>query len=295
MALAYCGTCGNPVHAAFCSVCGRPAPSGLTPEQTATQVPAAVPPVVVPPPDVAPPVYVPPRPTPLPGGQPGLATGTRPARPAWLLPVLSSVLVVALAAVGYVLWGARNGGPAGAVATGAVGGTVGAAPTAANPAVTSAPPKSQAPTPSSTPPPSSTPAPTPPVDPRQAAYDRLEELVRQDSTKNVVRGQWVAQLASKYEGIVDPLVRTQPYTVPEILAEHEALRSHPEFGPSVRLLHQGDWGRAPAHNPPMWVTVADFDARSAAAVRAWCESRFPQRGKALENVCYARQLTPRGT
>jgi hypothetical protein len=141
----------------------------------------------------------------------------------------------------------------------------------------------------------SAPPSTPPPDPRRAASDRLEELARQDATRNVVRGQWVAQLASKYEGIVDPLVRPEPFTLPEILAEHEALRLNPVFGASVRLLRQGDWGRAAAHDPPMFVTVADINAGSADAVRAWCEAHFAQRGRALENVCYVRQLTPRGS
>ena len=133
------------------------------------------------------------------------------------------------------------------------------------------------------------------MDPRRAASDRLEELLRQDATRHVVRGQWVAQLASKYEGIVDPLVRPEPFTLPEILAEHEALRSNPVFGASVRLLQQGDWGRAAAHDPPMFVTVADINAGSADAVRAWCQAHFAQRGRALENVCYVRQLTLRGS
>ncbi len=161
------------------------------------------------------------------------------------------------------------------------------APGAAQPA----PPRSVTVTPTPAPAPSS----PPPVDPRQAAIDTLERLVAQDAASRPVRGQWVAQLASKYEGIHDDLVRPEPYTVPEILAEHQALRGNPVFGSSVRLLHQGDWGRIGPHDPPMWVTVVDLNAPSAAVVRSWCEAHFSERGKALENVCMPRQLTRKGS
>ena len=109
-----------------------------------------------------------------------------------------------------------------------------------------------------------------------------------------MRGQWVAQLASKFEGIYDPMVRAEAYTLPEIVAEHQALRNNPVFGSSVRLLRQGDWGKIGPHDPTMWVTVADIDAPSAAVARSWCEAHFTQRGKALENVCMPRQLTVKG-
>lgn len=142
----------------------------------------------------------------------------------------------------------------------------------------------------------STPTPTPPVatptaDPLGAAYAQLEALVAQDATLPTVRGQWVAQLSSKSRGVVDTTLQPGPFTIPDILAEHLRLRHDPNYGPLVRLVHLGDWGGLATPASPMWVTVGDINARSSAEVSTWCEATFPQRGKALDNVCLARQLT----
>ena len=138
----------------------------------------------------------------------------------------------------------------------------------------------------------STPTPTPIVDPAVAAKAQLEALVAKDALLPTVRGQWVAQLSSKSEGMVDTTLQPGPFTVPDILAEHLRLRSNPSYGSVVRLLHLGDWGGLATPASPMWVTVADINAGSSAEVTTWCEAHFSQRGKALENVCMAAQLTP---
>jgi len=134
-----------------------------------------------------------------------------------------------------------------------------------------------------------TPTPTPIVDPAVAAKVKLEALVAKDAA-TTVRGQWVAQLSSKSEGIVDTTLQPGPFTVPDILAEHLRLRSDPGYGSLVRLVHLGDWGSLAAPASPMWVTVADINVSSSAEVTAWCEAQFSQRGKALDNVCFPRQL-----
>jgi hypothetical protein len=115
-------------------------------------------------------------------------------------------------------------------------------------------------------------------------------LVAKDASTPTVRGQWVAQLSSKTEGIVDKTLQPGPFTVPQILAEHLRFRGDQSFGSLVRLVHLGDWGRLATPASPMWVTVADIDATSAADVTAWCESHFSQRGKSLDNVCLASRL-----
>jgi len=115
-------------------------------------------------------------------------------------------------------------------------------------------------------------------------------LVAKDASRPTVRGQWVAQLSSKSEGIVDTTLQPGPFTVPDILAEHLRLRSDPEYGSLVRLVHLGDWGSLATPTSPMWVTVADIDASSRAQVNRWCQAHFSQRGKALDNVCLASQL-----
>ncbi len=300
-----CGTCGENASGRFCGACGAPLPG--QPRELSPH-PPPYPPALAD--DVTVPRYAAPlRPGPVvvAAGSPGPAQafggGISPGAPAprarapWVVPILVTVLVLTLGIGGYVVFGRVTAGAA------ASGGSAGSAAHAEPPATAAGAPRQPVPSAAPSASPSGTASPTapsmppstPPPDPRRAASDRLEELARQDATRNVVRGQWVAQLASKYEGIVDPLVRPEPFTLPEILAEHEALRSNPVFGASVRLLHQGDWGRAAAHDPPMFVTVADINAGSADAVRAWCQAHFAQRGRALENVCYVRQLTLRGS
>jgi len=132
--------------------------------------------------------------------------------------------------------------------------------------------------------------PTPTVAPEEAAEAQLEAFVAEDAARPTVRGQWVAQLSSKSEGIVDTALQPGPFTLPDIIAEHLRLRGDPEYGSLVRVLHLGDWGSHPAGASPMWVTVADIDAGSSAEVNTWCEAHFSQRGKALSNVCLPSQL-----
>lgn len=134
----------------------------------------------------------------------------------------------------------------------------------------------------------STPSPTPLS--RDAAIFALEDLVSKDAGLDPVRGQWVAQLSSKYEGVVDTSQQATPFTPTDILAEIERLRANGEYGSSIRVVHQGDWGGSTARATPMWVTFADLDLTSRNEVVAWCESHFTQRGKALLNACYPREL-----
>ncbi len=150
-----------------------------------------------------------------------------------------------------------------------------------------------APSPRVAPSPSPTPSPTPPSPEqlRATAIDTLEAMVVNDRARNPIRGQWVAQLASKYEGVSDPLQQSTPFTVPQILDEVNRLRSNPDYGSLVRVVHQGDWGNSTAGPLTMWVTFADIDYPSKADVQAWCEARFTQRGDELSDVCDPRQMT----
>ncbi len=128
---------------------------------------------------------------------------------------------------------------------------------------------------------------------RAAAYHTLQHMVAADARKDPVRGQWVAQLASKYEGVVDKRQQSTPFTVPQILAEVNRARHNPEYGSTVRVLHQGDWAGSTAGSRVMWVTVADLDLTSRDEVVTWCRHHFRQRGAALLDVCYPRQLLPK--
>lgn len=133
-------------------------------------------------------------------------------------------------------------------------------------------------------------APSPTQASRDMAISALEDLVATDAALDPIRGQWVAQLSSKYEGVVDKTQQATPFTPTGILAEIDALRANGEYGSTIRVVHQGDWGDSKAHTPPMWVTFADLDLSSRDEVVAWCESHFPQRGKALLNACYPREM-----
>jgi len=125
---------------------------------------------------------------------------------------------------------------------------------------------------------------------RTLALTTLDEMVLADRALRPVRGQWVAQLASKFEGVVDTSQQSAPFTVPQILDEVELHRGNPEYGHLVRLILQGDWGKSEAGSQPLWVTVVDLDYSNREAVLAWCEDHFTQRGEDLLNVCYPREL-----
>lgn len=151
-----------------------------------------------------------------------------------------------------------------------------------------------APTDSQTPPETTTPTPTETVlteeEERSIALTTLDDMVLADRARQPVRGQWVAQLASKFEGVVDTSRQPEPFTIPQILDEVVAHRSNPEYGELVRVILQGDWGKSEPGPKTLWVTVADLDFDSRETALAWCGDHFSQRGEDLLNVCYPRQL-----
>lgn len=125
-------------------------------------------------------------------------------------------------------------------------------------------------------------------------------LLTQESTaeRDAVRleGQWVAQLASKYVGIVDPLqvndAGEHRFTARDIYAEHVALQSR-ITGARVLLLDSRTFGtRRSNEGQPYWVTVAtDASFASADKIVTWCAAQFPElAGTALNNQCFATQI-----
>ena len=150
------------------------------------------------------------------------------------------------------------------------------------------------PTADATPTPPPPPKPTPkPKTARQQRADALAALNRMraaDAQRDPIRGQWVAQLASKFEGVKDSSQQATPFTVPQILAEVNRLKRNPKDDSPVLLVLQGDWGGSKARAKPLWVTFADISASSRDEAVAWCESHFEQRGKRLLAVCYPREM-----
>lgn len=120
----------------------------------------------------------------------------------------------------------------------------------------------------------------------QAARDGSRQQVTLD-------GHWAAQLASKYDGIVDPLQTTasgsHTFAYPDILTEYQQLRA--AHGDSVIVLHGTDFGRQVQRSKPVFVTLYDGGFSSSAQAQAWCARAFPGvTGKALANKCVPRSL-----
>lgn len=141
--------------------------------------------------------------------------------------------------------------------------------------------------------------PTPTADSEQTALDDLNRLHDQDLTALTFSGQWVAQMASKTVGILDPLQSTRngthTFLAADILWEHQQLREGDNSGADVRLLISTDYGQRHTYEgKPLWVTVAmDPAYNSSADVEAWCARRFATlNGDALNNACVPRQLNP---
>lgn len=137
--------------------------------------------------------------------------------------------------------------------------------------------------------------------PAPSALDRLLAYRTTSLTGLVLDGRWVAQLASKYDGVVDPTQTagdgSHTFHLPDILAEHERLRSDPRFaGVRMLLLGGGDFGVNTTYSQPLWVTLADPGGLAdKAAVTAWCAAHFPgQTPQSLPGVCYPRHLSPPG-
>lgn len=208
--------------------------------------------------------------------------------------ILGGIAIAALIGMGgYLAFGSDDGPDTLAIATNTNPGVVipSTTPTteADGPTVTETSPATEI-TPTETDTPSPTPPSLTPDEERLAALATIEDLVSADRATDPIRGQWVAQLASKYEGVVDKSQQPTPFTIPQILAEAEALKSNPDYGSLVRVVHQGDWGQSEAPAKTLWVTFADLDASSRSAIVDWCEGHFMERGQSLLNVCYPRQL-----
>lgn len=149
--------------------------------------------------------------------------------------------------------------------------------------------------PSSAPPLPSAP---PTVDPQAAAQAELQQERDQDIARVPLQGQWVAQLASKYDGVTDPAQTTASgshvFRTADILQEFQRLQQQDAGGASIFLLLSTDYGsRQLANGHVLWVTFADAGFSSQADVTGWCSVNFaPLSGKALLDVCSARQLLP---
>ncbi len=232
---------------------------------------------------------------PPPGGSPGSSSGSK------ILGALAGVLAALLIGVGVWWMTQRSGETNEAVGPPPTAPTQGVSPTPSQP--TSAQPAPENPPVVVNPPPTGA-GPGPRTDgatqdPNAAANAAsLAELrAARDSTVRGVSldGRWVAQLASKYDGVVDPLQTTDAgshtFRYPDILAEHQRIRA--ERGDGVILLNGTDFGRQVARAKEVWITLYDGGFGTEAGAKAWCASAFPNlSGKELANHCVPRSLRP---
>jgi hypothetical protein len=145
--------------------------------------------------------------------------------------------------------------------------------------------------------PPSTSASTPTLGGDALAVAQLQGIRDRDLRRVRFEGQWVAQLAAKYFGVVDPLQTTasgsHTFMPADVLAEYRQLRSR--FGERVVLLLGTD--HSPRVTAPsgarLWVTSFTGRFRTEREVQDWCERAYPQlSGTALADHCVPRRFTP---
>ncbi len=289
-----CRLCGSEVSGAYCTVCGTPADESAGPEYAGQES--------------AGPGFAGPggsQTSPMPSSTPALAPPGQPYTPPQPrrgpgLPILAAVLALAVLLVGFLVVQRQLAGTA-----------VAPTPTVATPAVpstrtTTSPPVTVPPIPtvavSATPTPSG-PSTTPPVvtvPVVTASPDEMLQLTAAASRPQLdaaVAGHaWVAQLASKYVGITDPLQTTatgsHTFGAADILAEHLALAGRAKDA-TVILADSRTYGaKSNMEGQAYWRTMALSPAfTDALVVTDWCTRTFPElSGDALHNQCMPVQL-----
>ncbi|WP_211841740.1 hypothetical protein [Rudaeicoccus suwonensis] len=105
-------------------------------------------------------------------------------------------------------------------------------------------------------------------------------------------GDWDAQVASQYVGVVDSSIQPGPMSATDILNYSNSFADNPSYGSLVRVVAQNDFGQISSDPRQVWITLVDLQATTESAVQSWCEANFPQRGTALEEKCVPRQMLP---
>ncbi|GID31991.1 hypothetical protein [Paractinoplanes brasiliensis] len=133
----------------------------------------------------------------------------------------------------------------------------------------------------------------------EAALAELEELAAQGLTQVSFRGQYAAQIASKYPGIHDKLQTTaagsHTFTAADIRDEHRQLASaHSSPEHPVILLRSTDYGkRQQVNGRHLWVTFAIGDFPDRQSVLDWCDNQFAElTADERANQCAVRKLNP---
>lgn len=132
----------------------------------------------------------------------------------------------------------------------------------------------------------------PSVTPQQALTDQRDA----DVPTLTLDGHWVAQLASKFDGVTDPRQEapdgTHTFRLADILAEHQGFRSR--FGDGIKLIGGDDMGKRSGRLVATWTTIYDPGSfADESSVASWCLSAFPRlTGNDLGDVCLPRPSSP---
>ncbi len=149
-------------------------------------------------------------------------------------------------------------------------------------------------------PPTTLPTAPPAVDPQASAKAVLIDTRAADLSRFSTNGQWLIQLNSKWNGLVDPAQTaangTHQFFYSDILIQYQDLRSR--FGDRVLLVQSVDLGKQISYagkpaGEPLWVVVYDpGNLGSVEDARSWCRASFPGlTASALANVCYPKQAS----
>ena len=133
----------------------------------------------------------------------------------------------------------------------------------------------------------------------EGALAELQRLRDEGLSEVSFDGQYAAQIASKYPGIVDPLQTTttgsHTFGATDILDEHRALRdAHGSADHPVILLKSTDYGkRQMVGTHFLWVTFAIGEFPDRQSVLDWCDDQFADlSAEQRANQCAARRLEP---
>ena len=289
--MAYCGECGSPADGKFCRACGARVVEGTGLGGSGLGEPAAR------------------------DDYDDYGYDSYDEQPVFVReePVIQPRSMVAGALVAVVLGGAAIAAYSATRGDDSSDGAAAAVTTTAPPARTTTAPAPPASTPrpsatrttatTSTPPPatfsnppsatpSATPAPSLPTSDAQAIVS-LNHRADSDEAAVPIDGSWVVQLDSKYVGVRDKSQQIERFTARDIWNRFQTVISDPRFGGKVRIVRDTHFGtRVGPDGKPTWIALLDLDQGSKASAQAWCEANFTERGKALANVCFPRQITP---
>jgi hypothetical protein len=139
---------------------------------------------------------------------------------------------------------------------------------------------------------------SPAADLEAEALADLDALRAGSLSRVVLDGRWVAQVASKYVGIKDPLQTaangSHTFFAADILAESRAASAR-AGGAAVYVLWGTDFGRHSTgpQGEPFWITLVDAGFGGEDDVTEWCAQTYPElTPEQLDNTCAARTLSP---